>query len=67
MYKVIVEFYQSNILAINADDPIVAAQNIRKLFEQGKAKSQVRTINVFHEDDNIYEAPPLHTTNVFYD
>jgi hypothetical protein len=38
MYKVIVEFQRSNILAINADDPNTAAQNIRRLFDQGKAK-----------------------------
>jgi hypothetical protein len=67
MYKVIVEFHQANILAINADDPNVAAQNIRKLFDQGKAKPRVRTINVFNEGDNIDEALPLHSTKVIYD
>ena len=67
MYKVIVEFYQANILSINSDDPNVAAQNIRKLFDQGKAKPRVRTINVFNEDDNIDEDQPIHSINVFYD
>lgn len=67
MYKVIVEFHQANILAINADDPNVAAQNIRKLFDQGKSKPRVKTINVFNEDDDIYEDQPLHSTNIFYD
>jgi hypothetical protein len=67
MYKVIVEFQQSNILAINADDPNVAAQNIRKLFDNGKAKPQIRKIHIFNEEDDIDEDQPLHTTNVYYE
>ena len=66
MYKVIVEFHQANILAINADDPNVAAQNIRKLFDNGKAKPLIRTIKVFREEDNINIDLPLHVTNVIY-
>ena len=67
MYKVILEFKQSNILAINADDPNVAVQNIRKLFECGKVKPQIRTIKVFNEEDDIYENKPLQSTEVFYE
>ena len=66
MYKVIVDFHQANILAINADDPNVAAQNIRKLFDNRKAKPLIRTIKVFREEDNINIDLPLHVTNVLY-
>ncbi len=67
MYKVIVEFQQSNILAINADDPNAAAQNIRRLFDQGKAKPQIRKIKVFNQEDDIYEDQPIKITNVYYE
>jgi hypothetical protein len=67
MYKVIVEFYQSNILSINADNPNAAVQNIRRLFDQGKAKPQIRKIYVFNEEDDIDKDQPLHTTNVYYE
>lgn len=67
MYKVIVEFHQSSILAINADDPNAAAQNIRKLFVQGRAYPQIKRIHVFNEKDDIYEDQPIHTKNIYYD
>ncbi len=67
MYKVIVEFQKSNIFAINADDPNAAAQNIRRLFDQGKAKPQIRKIHVFNQEDDIDEDQPLHTTKVYYE
>ncbi len=67
MYKVIVKFHQTNILAINADDPNIAALNIRKLFDTGNAKPQIRTINVFNEADDINVDLPLHVTNVYYE
>jgi hypothetical protein len=65
MYKVIVEFYESKILSINADEPNVAAQNIRKLFEAGKASPQIRTINVYNEADDIKVDLPIHITKVY--
>jgi hypothetical protein len=61
MYKVIVEFYQANILSINGDDPKVAAQNVRKLFEQGKGKPQINRIEVFLEGQNVEIELPIHT------
>ena len=67
MYKVILEFNQANVLAINADDPNAAAQNIRRLFDQGKVKPQIRIIHVFKQEDDIDEDQPIYTTNVFYD
>jgi hypothetical protein len=67
MYKVILEFQPLNIIAINADDPNVAAQNIRKLFESGRAKPLIKLIKVFNEEDDIFEDQPLHTAEVFYE
>jgi hypothetical protein len=60
MYKVVVEFHQSNILAINADDPIVAAKNVNKLFQRGKATPQLKEIRVFLQESDIDLDLPVH-------
>lgn len=65
MYKIIVEFHDTNILSINADEPNVAAQNIRKLFDAEKARPQIRTINVYNEEDDIKVDIPIHITKVY--
>ena len=65
MYKIIVEFHDTNILSITADEPNVAAQNIRKLFDAGKARPQIRTINVYNEEDDIKVDIPIHITKVY--
>ena len=64
MFKVVVEFHQSNIIAINADEPSVAATNINKLFMQGRAQAQIKVINVYRQEDDIDFALPIHTIKI---
>jgi hypothetical protein len=61
MYKIVVEFNQLNILAINADEPSVAAKNTNKLFVQGRAKAQIKSIKVYLQEDDLEFALPIHT------
>lgn len=61
MYKIVVEFNQLNILAINADEPSVAAKNTNKLLIQGRAKAQIKSIKVYLQEDDLEFALPIHT------
>lgn len=60
MYKVVVEFHESKVLAINADNPNVAAQNIRRLFDNGNMKPQIKIIYIFNEDGDLEVDAPLY-------
>ena len=61
MYKVVVEFYQSHIILINADDPTVAAKNVNRLFEQGRVKTRIKSINVYLQNADSEFDLPAHT------
>ncbi len=67
MYKVVVEFHDSKVLAINADNPKVAGQNIRKLFDNGKMKPQIKVISIFNEADDLEFDDPLYISKAYYD
>ena len=67
MYKAHIEFHDSIVLAINADNPKVTAQNIKKLIDNGKMKPQIKIINIFNEDDDLKFDAPLYISKAYYD
>jgi hypothetical protein len=60
MYKIVIEFEESNILSVNADDPGVAVVNAQRLISDGRLIPRTKCISVFNVVNEIEEEEPIH-------
>jgi hypothetical protein len=59
MFKVVIEYLDSIVISINADNPEIAGQNILRLIREGRVNPTVREISVFRADADIGLDEPL--------
>ena len=59
MFKVVIEYLDSIVISINADNPEIAGQNILRLIREGRVNPTVREISVFQADADIGLDEPL--------
>ena len=60
MYKIVIEFEESIILSVNADDPGVAVVNAQKLLSDGRLIPLPKCISVFKVVNEIEDEEPIH-------
>ncbi len=58
-FKVIVDFYEINIIEINVDDPETAARAVLKLYNEGQIKPEINKIAVCDLEDEFGLSSPI--------
>ena len=55
----IVDFYETNLIEVNVQNPESAARSALKLFKEGRLKPEINEIAVFDIEDELGFEPPL--------
>jgi hypothetical protein len=62
-FKVVVDFYELNLIELNVNDPESAANAVLKLFKEGRLKPEINEIAVFDLLDEFEMDPPIFVLN----
>ena len=60
MFKVIVEFKELSIIEVKGIDPAEVANQVKRLFSEGKLQPELNEISVFDGEDELGFEPPIY-------